>query len=126
MNLPDVIAWLNHPIPGEPDPQFTRLVIVFLIMAIAFGATREARTYWRTWARRVKREKQQILGLLVVNGLALIAAAMRDDPIRIITALLGATFAVIAVSLFVRFRNDGSVDPVYPQLYPRAILARLR
>ncbi len=126
MTLPDVVSWLNQPIPGNPDPQTTRLLIVALVMVIAFATTKQARASWRGWARRVKREKQQFMALLVVNGLALIAAAMRDDPIRVITGLFAITFAGIAVSLLIRFRNDGSTDPVYPQLYPRAILARLR
>lgn len=124
--IPDLISWVNHPLPGSPDPQFTRLLIVACIMVIAFQATREAVASWSSWVRKVKREKQQLLALLVVNGLALIAAAMRDDPIRVITALLAATFAVIAASLFVRFKNDGSTDPVYPQLYPSSLLRRLR
>jgi hypothetical protein len=124
--LPDIIGWLNQPVWGDPDPQFTRLIIGLFVMAVAFRWTRDALTSWPTWARKVKREKQWLSALLVVNGLLLIAAANRDDPVRILTLVLGGVFVGLASSLYIRFKNDGSTAPVYPALYPSNIFARLR
>ena len=94
----DPIALLNSEIPG--DPQTVRILITFVIGAAAFGWGRDVRRRWWDWDYGIRRNAIWLTGILIVNGLALIAASQRDDPLRLITAVLGTTFLGLAISLF--------------------------
>lgn len=123
--MPDIIGWLNKPIPGDPNPTITRMIIVLFVMAVAFRWTQNMVNRWTSYARETKRTTQWLTVVLIANGFGLVAAAQRDDPVRVATAVLGVSFAGLATSMYVRFRNDGSTDPVYPYLYPSSIFSRL-
>lgn len=122
----DIVSFFNTPMPGDPDPVASRLIILFFVMAVATRWTLLSVRHWHLWAREVKREKQWLTALLITNGILLVTAAQRDDPVRVGTVILGVVFAGLASSMFFRFKNDGSTEPVYPRLYPSSILRRFR
>lgn len=118
----DMISFLNNPLPG--DPQGIRGVIVMLVMVVAFLWTQGNIRHWSTRDRRTKRVIPWLTAVLILNGFALLASAQRDDPIRVITALLGVVFVGLSIALLLRLPGDNSTQPVYPHLYPLALWKR--
>lgn len=123
---PDIVGFFNHPVPGNPDPQATRIVILLFVMLVAFEWSRTMRRKWHEWSRKTKRVTQWVTIVLMSNGMLLITAAQRDDPIRVGTAVLGLAFLGFALSLYARFPGDDSSDPVYAQFYPDHVWQRIR
>lgn len=124
--IPNILEWLNEPLPGDPDPIVTRTIVGFFIMIVATKWTYNMVSRWPGWVREQRRVTLWLTSILVGNGAALLAAMERDDPVRIATGILAVSFAGTATAMLVRFANDDSTAPVYPWLYPSNIAARFR
>lgn len=111
MNL-DPIAFFNQPFPG--DPQTFRIIILLFVMAASFFWTRNMRVRWNgIWrnAHDIRRVAMWQTALLVINGVLLLTAAQRDDPIRVGTACLGVVFIGLSTALFIKRPTRIFPDP---------------
>lgn len=114
MNIFDL---LNTELPG--DPVRVRLAVLTLVAISAFLWPRDMRRNWNTWTRKGRRVTMAILPVLMSNGLLLIAAAQRQDPIRVSVGVLAASFVCLNIALLLNFENDNSTDRQYEETIQR-------
>lgn len=115
----DFIAFLNRPLSFGLDPMTVRLGITAMVGLAAWLWPIDMRRYWAVWTRRGRRVTSWMLSIIIVVGILLIAAAQRQDPIRISTWLLAVVFIGLNAAMLFRPANDHSTDRQYAHWFKR-------
>lgn len=108
--------------PFGLDPALTRLAFTLIVAGAIFHWVRDVRRFWvDTWTRRTRRINSAMLSVILVNAALLLSAAQREDPLRVGTWLLAASFVFLNGAMLYAPRNDNSYDRQYAHLLPRRL-----
>lgn len=117
------IEFLNQEFaPFGLDPAITRLVFTLIVAGAVFHWAKDVHRFWAsTWTRRTRRINAAMLSVIIVNAALLLSAAQREDPLRVGTWLLAASFVFLNGAMLYAPVNDNTHDRQYVHLFRRRL-----
>lgn len=92
----DVIDFLNHEVGlFGLDQIYVRSIVFLIVAAAAFAWPRRLRALWWTWTPVDRLRESTVFASIAVYGALVLAAAQREDPLRIVTWLIVFLFVAM-------------------------------
>lgn len=97
----DLIAFLNHEVGlFGIDQLWVRAGIFGLVAAAAFAWPRRLRSLWPSWSANDRFREATVFVAVALYGVLAMAAAQREDPLRVITWLIVLVFVALNVAAY--------------------------